>query len=137
MEFDNADSMIRAIQANRGIGIVPEAAVRRETATGSLASRRLSRAADDAPAGHHLPTFRTPQSSRQRIRLTAAGSPAGLGNQKDEIRRREADRGYGDNECAGPALRLLPDRTAGFDARPAGATRHLPTNDLDEPRVLR
>ena len=27
MEFDNADSMIRAIQANRGIGIVPEAAV--------------------------------------------------------------------------------------------------------------
>ena len=36
MEFDNADSMVRAIQANRGIGIVPEAAVRRETATGSL-----------------------------------------------------------------------------------------------------
>lgn len=36
MEFDNADSMIRAIQANHGIGIVPEAAVRLETATGSL-----------------------------------------------------------------------------------------------------
>jgi DNA-binding transcriptional LysR family regulator len=36
MEFDNADSMIRAIQANRGIGFVPEAAVRRETANGSL-----------------------------------------------------------------------------------------------------
>lgn len=36
MEFDNADSMVRAIQANRGIGIVPEAAVRRETATGTL-----------------------------------------------------------------------------------------------------
>lgn len=36
MEFDNADSMIRAIQANRSIGIVPEAAVRRETANGSL-----------------------------------------------------------------------------------------------------
>ena len=36
MEFDNADSMIRAIQANHGIGIIPEAAVRRETATGSL-----------------------------------------------------------------------------------------------------
>ena len=36
MEFDNADSMIRAIQANRGIGIVPEAAVRRETASGSM-----------------------------------------------------------------------------------------------------
>ena len=36
MEFDNADSMVRAIQASRGIGIVPEAAVRRETATGSL-----------------------------------------------------------------------------------------------------
>jgi DNA-binding transcriptional LysR family regulator len=36
MEFDNADSMVRAIQANRGIGIVPEAVVRRETANGSL-----------------------------------------------------------------------------------------------------
>ena len=36
MEFDNADSMVRAIQANRGIGILPEAAVRRETANGSL-----------------------------------------------------------------------------------------------------
>ena len=36
LELDNADSMIRAIQANRGMGIVPEAAVRRETANGSL-----------------------------------------------------------------------------------------------------
>ena len=36
MEFDNCDSMIRAIQASRGIGIVPEAAVHRETADGSL-----------------------------------------------------------------------------------------------------
>ena len=36
MEFNNADSMTRAIEANRGIGIVPEAAVRRETATGTL-----------------------------------------------------------------------------------------------------
>lgn len=36
LEFDNADSMIRAIQANRGIGIIPEAAVHRETANGSL-----------------------------------------------------------------------------------------------------
>jgi len=36
MEFDNCDSMIRAIQANHGIGIVPEAAARRETASGSL-----------------------------------------------------------------------------------------------------
>lgn len=35
-EFDNADSMVRSIQANRGIGIVPEAAVRRETANGTL-----------------------------------------------------------------------------------------------------
>ncbi len=36
MEFDNADSMVRAIQASHGIGIVPEAVVRRETANGSL-----------------------------------------------------------------------------------------------------
>jgi len=36
MEFDNADSMVRAIQAHRGIGMVPEAAVRRETANGTL-----------------------------------------------------------------------------------------------------
>ena len=36
MEFDNCDSMARAIQANRGIGIVPEAAVHRETANDML-----------------------------------------------------------------------------------------------------
>ncbi|MEM6687953.1 MAG: LysR family transcriptional regulator [Planctomycetota bacterium] len=36
MEFDNADSAIRAIQANRGLGILPEAAIDRETAIGSL-----------------------------------------------------------------------------------------------------
>lgn len=36
MEFDNADSMVRAIQAHRGIGIVPESVVRRETANGTL-----------------------------------------------------------------------------------------------------
>lgn len=36
MEFDNTDSMIRAIQATGGIGILPEAAVRRETADGRL-----------------------------------------------------------------------------------------------------
>jgi DNA-binding transcriptional LysR family regulator len=36
LELDNADSMIRAIQANRGIGIIPDAAARRETADGSL-----------------------------------------------------------------------------------------------------
>ncbi|TWU04227.1 HTH-type transcriptional regulator CysL [Stieleria varia] len=36
MEFDNADSIVRAIQANQGIGILPEAVVRRETAVGSL-----------------------------------------------------------------------------------------------------
>jgi len=36
MEFDNCDSIVRAIQASRGIGIVPEAAVRRETANGML-----------------------------------------------------------------------------------------------------
>lgn len=36
MEFDNADSMIRAIQATDGVGILPEMAVRRETAAGTL-----------------------------------------------------------------------------------------------------
>lgn len=36
MEFDNIDSLIRAVQANEGISIIPEAAVRRETAMGSL-----------------------------------------------------------------------------------------------------
>ena len=35
-EFDNADSMIRGIQASRGIGILPEAAVRPEIAAGQL-----------------------------------------------------------------------------------------------------
>ncbi|KAA5546040.1 LysR family transcriptional regulator [Roseiconus nitratireducens] len=35
-EFDNADSIVRAIQANDGAGFLPEAAVRRETAAGAL-----------------------------------------------------------------------------------------------------
>ncbi len=36
MEFDNIDSMIRAVAANNGIAILPEATVRKETADGSL-----------------------------------------------------------------------------------------------------
>lgn len=36
IEFDNIDSLIRAVQANQGISIMPEAAVRREIAAGSL-----------------------------------------------------------------------------------------------------
>lgn len=44
-ELDNTDSIVRAIQANNGVGFLPEAAVRRETATGALcvvACRALS-----------------------------------------------------------------------------------------------
>ncbi len=88
MEFDNVDSMIRAIQANRGIGIVPEAAVRRETANGSLRvvacrelrmtrplgiifrrSGRLSRAADEFASL----LLGRPLSSEKRSK--SAGSP--------------------------------------------------------------
>lgn len=36
MEFDNIDSMIRAVEANQGMSILPEATVRKETANGSL-----------------------------------------------------------------------------------------------------
>lgn len=36
MQFDNIDSLIRAIQASRGIGILPEPTIRREVAAGSL-----------------------------------------------------------------------------------------------------
>jgi DNA-binding transcriptional LysR family regulator len=36
MEFDNIDSMIRAVQANGGLTILPEATVRKECADGSL-----------------------------------------------------------------------------------------------------
>ncbi len=35
-EFDNIDSMIRAVEANSGISILPEATVRKEIAAGSL-----------------------------------------------------------------------------------------------------
>jgi DNA-binding transcriptional LysR family regulator len=44
-ELDNADSIVRAIEADKGIGFLPEAAVRRETAIGTLrvvACRALS-----------------------------------------------------------------------------------------------
>lgn len=36
MEFDNIDSMIRAVEANNAVSILPEATVRKETADGSL-----------------------------------------------------------------------------------------------------
>jgi len=36
MEFDNIDSMIRAVQANEGLTILPESTVRKECADGSL-----------------------------------------------------------------------------------------------------
>jgi len=36
MEFDNIDSMIRAVEANSGVSILPEATVRKETADKSL-----------------------------------------------------------------------------------------------------
>lgn len=36
MEFDNIDSMIRAVQANNGLAILPESTVRKECADGSL-----------------------------------------------------------------------------------------------------
>jgi DNA-binding transcriptional LysR family regulator len=36
MEFDNIDSIIRCVQANSGVTILPEAAVRKECADGSL-----------------------------------------------------------------------------------------------------
>ncbi|QDV65043.1 LysR family transcriptional regulator [Crateriforma conspicua] len=36
IEFDNADSMVRAIEANGGIAFLPQSVVRRETATGTL-----------------------------------------------------------------------------------------------------
>jgi DNA-binding transcriptional LysR family regulator len=36
MEFDNIDSIIRCVQANNGVTILPEAAVRKECADGSL-----------------------------------------------------------------------------------------------------
>ena len=44
-EFDNADSIVRAIEVNEGAGFLPEAVVRRETANGALrvvACRALS-----------------------------------------------------------------------------------------------
>ncbi len=91
MEFDNADSMVRAIQASRGIGIVPEAAVRRETADGSLRvvacrelrmtrplgiifrrSGRLSRAANEF--GSLL--LGRPLDSGKRSKSGSGGNPA-------------------------------------------------------------
>lgn len=51
MEFDNTDSMIRAIQATGGIGILPEAAVRRETADGRLRVIRCSDFSMTRPLG--------------------------------------------------------------------------------------
>ncbi|MGI9473227.1 MAG: LysR family transcriptional regulator [Rubripirellula sp.] len=101
MEFDNADSMIRAIQASRGIGIVPEAAVRRETANGSLRvvacrelrmtrplgiifrrSGRLSRAASEFGSlllGRPLESGKRSKSGSGKLAVEAATIEAGTG----------------------------------------------------------
>lgn len=62
MKFDNADSMVRAIQAHRGIGIVPESAVHRETANGSLRVIACRELRMNRPLGIIYP--RSPKLSR-------------------------------------------------------------------------
>ena len=100
-EFDNIDSIVRAIQANDGAGFLPEAAVRRETAAGELrvvACRTLSmtrplgivfrRSGRPSPAGYEFGSLllgrplepdREKRRSGSRRKAPPSGSPIDSG----------------------------------------------------------
>ncbi|MEL6107685.1 MAG: LysR family transcriptional regulator [Planctomycetota bacterium] len=74
-QFDNADSIIRAIQANASCGFLPEAAVRREIATGALrvvACRALSMT---RPLGIVFSRSRRPGAAGQEFGSLLLGRP--------------------------------------------------------------
>ncbi len=131
MEFDNCDSMVRAIQANRAIGIVPEAAVHRETATGALRvvacrelrmtrplgilyrrSGRLSRAANEFGSlllGRPLePEKQRPPNRSGRARASKKPPPAGRSSAAKSPGNSQRDAGHGNDTGTG--------YDAGFDA---------------------
>jgi DNA-binding transcriptional LysR family regulator len=86
MEFDNCDSIVRAIQANRAVGIVPEAAVRRETADGTLRVVACRQFQMKRPLGIIF---------RRSGRLSTAAGEFGsllLGRPLESERRRESER---------------------------------------------
>ncbi len=94
IEFDNIDSMVRAVEANVGVTIIPEATVRKEIADGSLRvvacnelklfrplavvisrTGKLSRAADDFATmllGRPLPNTKGPKPATQRDEATVS-----------------------------------------------------------------
>lgn len=98
MEFDNIDSIIRCVQANRGVTILPEATVRKECADGSLCvvackQMRLSR-----PLGILV---------RKNGKLTAAADEFAsllLGRSIDSALASKPSRGAKSTGGAGPTL---------------------------------
>ena len=74
-QFDNADSIIRAIQANASCGFLPEASVRREIATGALrvvACRALSMT---RPLGIVFSRARRPSAAAHEFGSLLLGRP--------------------------------------------------------------
>ncbi|MEO1615989.1 MAG: LysR family transcriptional regulator [Planctomycetota bacterium] len=75
IDFDNTDSIVRAIQANRGIGFLPEAAVRRETASGSLRVVACSGLAMTRPLGIVFRRGRSLSPAAQELGSLLLGRP--------------------------------------------------------------
>ena len=74
-EFDNADSLVRAIQANNSAGFLPEAAVRRETATGALRVVACRAFSMTRPLGIVFPRSRRPSRAGQEFGSLLLGRP--------------------------------------------------------------
>ncbi|MEL6895347.1 MAG: LysR family transcriptional regulator [Planctomycetota bacterium] len=135
MEFDNTDSMIRAIQANRGIGILPEAAVRREITAESL---RLIQCPDfemTRPVGIIIRRGgHVSHAAREFVALLLGKSPDDLSlgdlDASTDGRSVEIASGAKSNRNAGPISRTIRDERQSHSNNPAvtcEVTRHTKT----------
>jgi len=78
LEFDNTDSMVRAIEAHAGIGFLPEAAVRRETASGSLRVIRCKSFQMHRPLGFIFHRTAKPSAASIKFASLLLGKPLPL-----------------------------------------------------------
>lgn len=84
-EFDNTDSMVRAIEAHNGIGFLPEAVVRRETASGALRVIRCKSFTMHRPLGFMFRRNTTPTNPAIEFASLLLGRPLPI-DQRGRVR---------------------------------------------------
>lgn len=84
-EFDNTDSMVRAIEAHNGIGFLPEAVVRRETASGALRVIRCKSFTMHRPLGFIFRRNSSPSNAAIEFASLLLGRPLPI-DQRGRVR---------------------------------------------------